>query len=419
MKEIKALGERSVSSEQIRESVVHTGDIFLLLAEAPQALSEFIRTQQFRSLVEERTRSFVGRDYIFQAIDGHIADPIFGSGYIVIKGEPGIGKTALIAKLVEQRGYVHHFNIVQQQINSTDAFLKNICAQVIVRYALPYSTLPLPQAAADSGFLSDLLSQAVDKSQDNVMVLVDALDESEAINNPNANTLLLPPTLPQGVFFVVTTRESNEVRLQVDQLRQIYINETDPRNVEDVRNYIGAFILEHGTAMKEAISSWGLEEREFVEIITEKSEGNFMYLVYVLADIRAGRLNSTNIGELRDLPVGLRHYYERHWKVMKSINPEVFENVHQRVICVLASAGEAVSLAQLKEWTQLTLGQVQSVITAWREFLNEQYTEDGRSLYRIYHTSFRDFLRETIGLTQYNDLIASHMDEKVIHYGGR
>jgi len=76
-------------------------------------------------------------------------------------------------------------------------------------------------------------------------------------------------------------------------------------------------------------------------------------------------------------------------------------------------------LAQLKEWTQLTLGQVQSVITAWREFLNEQSTEDGRSLYRIYHTSFRDFLRETIGLTQYNDLIASHMDEKVIHYGGR
>ncbi len=418
MKDIRALGDRSVSAEQIRDSLVNTG-IFFLFAEAPQEISSFIRIQQFRSLVEERTRSFVGRDYIFQAIDGHMADQIFGSGYIVLKGEPGIGKTALIAKLVEQRGYAHHFNISQQQINSTDAFLKNISAQLIIRYDLPYSTLPLPQVTADSGFLVELLAQAVDKSQQNVIVVVDALDESEVINNPTANTLLLPPALPQSVFFVVTTRESNEVQLQVDQKREIYINETDPRNVEDVRNYVRAFIFEHPAAMKNAIASWVLEEADFVEIITEKSEGNFMYLVYVLADIRAGRLNSTNIGKLRDLPVGLRNYYERHWKMMRSVNPEVFENLHQQVICVLASAGEAVSLDQLKEWTHLTFGEVQRAITEWREFLNEEHMEGGGSLYRIYHTSFRDFLREAVGLTQYNSLIATHMDQKVNHYGGR
>ena len=42
--------------------------------DAPRALSSQIRTQEFTALIEERTRNFVGRDYVFAAVDEALAD---------------------------------------------------------------------------------------------------------------------------------------------------------------------------------------------------------------------------------------------------------------------------------------------------------------------------------------------------------
>jgi hypothetical protein len=44
--------------------------------------------------VDDRTRSFVGREFVFSAVDYALRDQSFRSGYIVLQGEPGIGKTA-------------------------------------------------------------------------------------------------------------------------------------------------------------------------------------------------------------------------------------------------------------------------------------------------------------------------------------
>src|SRR5262249_43765350 len=139
------------------------------------------------------------------------AEREFKSGYIVIAGEPGIGKTALMSELVKTRGYVHHFNISLQNINTTRDFLGNVCAQLIVRYGLPQAKLP-DTALKDSGFLVQLLVQAAAKSAGQpVVVLVDALDEAEPSQQPGIgarrpNRLLLPQTLPEGAYFIVTTR---------------------------------------------------------------------------------------------------------------------------------------------------------------------------------------------------------------------
>lgn len=416
MKEITASGSGSIAAERIENSLVNSG-IYLNFAQAPEPLSRFIRTRQFSALVEERTRNFVGRQYIFESIDQHINKVGFPSGYIVIKGEPGIGKTALIARMVQQGGYVHHFNISQQQINSTDAFLKNICAQLIVRFQLSYASLPFTDAATDSGFLSELLLEAAEKNAQPVVVLIDALDEVESIPKPNVNTLLLPASLPDKVYFVVTTRESDEVRLHVDREEPIYISESDPRNIADVENYIRGTLEQHQSEMQQALQRWGVDEDSFVHIMSAKSEGNFMYLVYVLMDIRTGRINAANLGKLRDLPAGLKSYYTQHWNVMRSGDPVMFEKVHQQIICILASVLEPVSMSQLMAWTGLPHQAVQRVLLEWREFLNEEVMED-QPFYRLYHASFRDFLQETIGLHTYDNIIASAMDGKVKIYGG-
>ena len=193
--------------------------IYQAIDRAPASLSRNIRSREFRTLIDERTRSFVGRDFVFEAIDQAIADPEFPSGYIIIQGEPGIGKTALIGQLVKQRDYVHHFNIGPAGIRSAGDFLANVCAQLIVRYGLDHLVLP-PKATEDSGFLMQMLAEAAEKAEgEPVVVLVDALDEAESTAlPPDENRLLLPPALPPGVYFVVTTRELHDRRLSADQI---------------------------------------------------------------------------------------------------------------------------------------------------------------------------------------------------------
>ncbi len=89
---------------------------------APAGIARYIQIARFKSLVEERTRHFVGREFVFQAIDEIIHDSRHSSGYILIRGEPGIGKTAIISELVRQRDYVHHINIAAQEINKPAHF---------------------------------------------------------------------------------------------------------------------------------------------------------------------------------------------------------------------------------------------------------------------------------------------------------
>src|SRR5687767_5817992 len=147
--------------------------------------------RSFDSYMADKLKGFVGREFVFNAIDDFIKSN--QSGYLVIRGDPGIGKTALLAKLINDHGYIHHFNIALQNIRSIRAFLENICLQLISRYSLPYKSLP-QHATDDSGFLSQCLDEAASMRQNYpIVIAVDALDESDRMGLPSTvNSLYLP-----------------------------------------------------------------------------------------------------------------------------------------------------------------------------------------------------------------------------------
>jgi len=390
-------------------------NIYRLLSEAPAALSPHLKVLDFEKLVEERTRNFVGRDFLFRAIDDLLVDPDFASGYILIRGEPGIGKTALLSQLVKTRGYVHHFNIAPQNIRSARAFLENVCAQLIVRYELDHRVLP-PEASQDSAFLSQLLAEAVQKSGDEaIVVLVDALDEAEDLGGAaNANRLYLPQVLPRGVFFILTSREQYDYRLDVDRREDLYLRDDDPENLTDVRSYLQSFIEEHEDEMRGRISAWDIDVDTFITELTGKSQGNFMYLVHVLADIRGGALSPESIDSIQNLPKGLRAYYQRHWRIMREQDQDRFERIYEPVLRILATVREPVALGAIQEWTHVDAARIRDVIRDWRPFLNENQSEMGEPLYRVYHASFQDFLAEEgVGLKPYHQRIAETALRKI------
>jgi hypothetical protein len=154
-------------------------------------------------------------------------------------------------------------------------------------------------------------------------------------------------------------------------------------------------------------------KRKFIDILADKSEGNFMYLVHVLDDIREGRLTRENIGNIHELPQGLVAYYQRHWTVMQTRHKKRFLKFYEPVVCYLGAAREPVSVVQLAEWAKLPPMRVQEVIRDWRQFLNEETGPGGERLYRIYHASFQDFLYEVVGLKSYHQGIADTIIRKI------
>jgi hypothetical protein len=402
-------------------SGVHIGDfttVVKVFKDAPRALSTLIRAQDFSSLIAERTRAFTGREHVFAAIRASLADEDFPSGYILLRGEPGIGKTAILSQLVKRMVLVHHFNVAPLGIRSPQAFLANTCAQLIVRYGLDYASLP-PEATQDGGFLSRLLAEVAEKPENRpVVVAVDALDEAEAVGlPPGANRLFLPQALPQGAYFVLSTREEADSRLLVDSRRDIHMRDNDPQNLKDVEEFILEYIESNRECMDRRIAEWRLTEDDFVAGLVDKSEGNFMYLVHVLRDIAKGGLTATTVNDITELPQGLQGYYSHHWNDMRSSDQESFRMYQQPVVCLLATAREPVSFRQLLAWTKhfwmrqqwdvaaLDPTIVQNVLTAWQEFLNGEAV-DGERFYRVYHASFQEFLANEIGLITYHDTIA-------------
>ena len=143
-----------------------------------------------------------------------------------------------------------------------------------------------------------------------------------------------------------------------------------------------------------------------------------MYLVHVMRDIREGLLTAESLENINDLPEGLKDYYQRHWRTMHAVDPARFESYHVPVLCTLAAAREPVTMMQLVQWTRrkwpaLDPASTLAILQEWREFLNEHPEAGGRPRYRIYHTSFQDFLAEEAGLEMYHDEIAETALAKV------
>lgn len=357
--------------------------------------------RSFDALISDKIRGFVGRKFIFDAI--HEFMHTHDSGYFIIRGVPGIGKSALMAKLVKERAYIHHFNIASQNIRSTRFFLENISIQLIARYGLQRGEL-LSDGSNDSGFLMQCLTDAAMKRANHPIVLViDALDEVDQTGlAPSVNLLYLPHSLPVGVYIIATTRPLDDLRLSVAHQQVFDLDANSESNLQDVCAYVKNYAQRE--TMQKNLSTWMVSTKQFVAILQEKSQGNFMYLHYVLPAIEQGKLLINNLDELPD---GLVAYYQCHWRQMCASGKSEFDAVFEPIICVLGVAQEPVTVQQIAYWTKLSQGQVKASIKLWSEFLEEdQVGSDYR--YRIYHASFQDFLKAQVDLGKYHGMIAEY-----------
>lgn len=382
------------------------------LTEVAQAIgTASLMPTDIAELISDKTESFVGRENVFQAIDEFIATE--RRGYITVLGDPGAGKTTILAEYVRRTGSVAHFNIRGQSLNTTGHFIHNLSGQLAVRYgitAVAHNSGPERYGEVLARLLTEARSATA--AGEPLVLVVDALDEVNTAGDPGgANVLLLPRHLPSGVYFLLSSRRTR-LALQSEAPTRMYdIGQHDSETMADIREYVRR--MSEGERLRVWIRERDIGVDSFVETLAEKSGGNFMYLRHVLPELEAGGHTDLTLDQL---PQGLEQYYEVHWQIM-GMSGAQSSRIKVWVIYLLCEFARPVSVGALTRVVQEVepsadaIG-VQDVIEEWKQFLHREPSASGPR-YSLYHTSFRDFLHRKdiiysagLALNQVNGAIA-------------
>lgn len=353
---------------------------------------------KFQSLSDRKLKRFVGRRFVFDAIEKFFSTN--SNGYFTIVGEPGIGKSTILAKYITDKQCVGHFIIRAGGRNKVEQFLETVCNQLIERYNLGYDSLP-DDTTNDGEFLDELI-QKVSKllpPGERLVIAVDALDEIEKKNEEEmTNLCYLPRYLPDNVYFLLTRRPfvREEERLLVEAPKHNFNLWKYPKESEkDVKEYIRLFLVDPDfeNGLRQWIETRNLSKEEFTDQLAQKSKNNFMYLRCVLSAIAKGEYEDKN---LKELPEDLQIYYQQHWQLMGMTNERQRHKVE--IIYILVELALPVSCQLISEITEQDIYQVQEVLEDWIEFFSEEELQ-AQICYSIYHSSFVDFLHDTPTLT--------------------
>lgn len=328
---------------------------------------------------------FTGRLWLTSEVDAFLAEN--DRGYFLLEADAGLGKTAFLAHLVQERGWVHHFVELAPGLDGVGPGLRNLASQIALAWRLePYTSRQfLPAASVRPDFLQGLLFEAAKRRNEvapdeKIVLVVDALDESAAPQGQNV--LGLPRVLPQGVYLVVSQRPMEVVLATEGPRRAFLLDSAEPRNEEDMRAFLGCVAC--GEAVSVLLAESGIASEDFVTTLLNRSQGVWIYLHYVLAEIEQGKRRPL---DLETLSQGLWGYYFQYW-LRRRTNPE-WDSLELPLLATLAAIQEEVSTSLLCAFAGISeTSQVNRLLDeTWRPFLAVRERR-----YRCYHASFREFL---------------------------
>ena len=357
--------------------------------------------EHFHSLIQRNTKAFVGRDWLFDEIDQFLNAN--DGGYFILQGQPGIGKTAFLAELTRRKPTFYHFNRRSGDFGQPDKFLRNICAQLITHYQLQIHN---QLVGDDSKDFEVCLRAAIAKARgEPLLLIIDALDEV-TWHSLNQNILYLPEHIPERVFIIVSMRPEKRIPLAINGAQQrVDLLPKSDGNQHDIQTYIREQVHK-SREIETLLVQENIRIERFVDILCDKSDGNFMYLHHVLSDIRRGK--RTNLNQ-NSLPRGLIGYYEQHWKRMEQEVGGSFTVTHKQVLAMLAALEDSASSAEIAFYIdELNAHQVSEILKDWQQYLLIEQERFGKT-YQIYHYSFAEFLFAEVELPEFKRRIVEQL----------
>ncbi|MBO0882164.1 MAG: NACHT domain-containing protein, partial [Mycobacterium sp.] len=344
---------------------------------------------------------FTGREWLIREIDNTIARQ--EKGYVIIRSEAGIGKTALAAHLASERSCVCHFAGLPGG-SQPERARRNLAAQLVQYWELADQLCPggAPPATEDepSWLLTTLHEAAAARDRYEpaapLVLVVDGLDEADApVRGRDTGIpfgLPVPEHLPRKTHVVVTSRSGVELsRLRSSTTGWHEIEVEGERNLADLRAYIQRMADEPGTKLAKALR----EENQtpvgsLVDTLCERCGGVWIYARYVLDEIADRTCVPAQIDRL---PERLAGYYEvqiNRWK-----RQDDWDFIGEPVLAALAALRRPAGRDELAS----IAGADQKKTGRWlnellRPFIN-RIDRSGQHLYSIRHQSLRDLFENT------------------------
>lgn len=365
--------------------------------------------KEFKPLIQEKTRIFCGRHFVFKAFNSFLGKET--KGYFTIVGDAGMGKSAIAAKYVATRKSPCYFNVRAEGNNKPERFIESISQQLIKRYQL--------QNTHKDNLVTLLqkVSEILPKGK-RLVIVVDALDEVDQKSREH-NLLYLPKELPEQIYFLLTRRPYTLENKQLIVSPDVPMKELDLRNIqyeklnrEDIQNYM-RLVLNKDSDYKDALWQWiqerQINEDEFIQQVANKSENNFMYLRYVLPAIARRFYDDLS---LQELPEGLQAYYQDHWRRMEMDQTSQKEKVI--ILFILVQSKTPPTCEMIAKIAKQDECDVEKVLNEWVEYLRKQENH-GEICYSIYHTSFLEFLKGKKKLKVGNKLF-QEVNQRIFEY---
>jgi hypothetical protein len=382
------------------------------------------RELNFDSYIAERTKQFEGRVWVFERVHEWLTLP-GASRFLLLTGDPGSGKTAIAARLVEfSRGVVTppptctkfsvgflsavHFCVARagNWIDPT-SFARSISLQLaehhqqfavalknagersvniqvtqevnqattvkgVVIENLTLSGLN-PQTAFTAAVvtpLEEIYRQGFDLP---ITIVVDGLDEALAYKSDITIVKLLSAldNIPPKVRFILTSRREAEVENEFLRAENFFLSsqEHDHANEEDMKLFVEKRLA--GSTLAES-----------AQVIAQKAEGNFQYATFLLNSLPAGSASS-----MAGLPAGLDSLYRE--SLGRVIGSRDWGHDYAPVMGLLSVARESLTDTQLRNFSGLKEREIGERLTDLRQFIEQTGPPRG---YRLYHQSVIDFL---------------------------
>ncbi|MBG1264981.1 ATP-binding protein [Nostoc sp. WHI] len=355
---------------------------------------------EFEQIITAKNQNFVGREFVFSAINDFLNQS--DRGYFTIIGDPGIGKSAILAHYVSQNPGVVYYNIEITGKNRVEEFLTTICTQLIeiaqhqgsktyVERSRNNLTANFPDFTTEgSGFLSLLLQEISDRlhPEQRLIITIDGCDRIDINNQPRgSNIFYLPRYLPEKVYFILTRRPflTDKSGLLIENPAQSFdLSAYSEQNRADIQEYIKSYLNESSHS-KGSVSeeknpgdvSFNITEPDF-----DDDETNFMYVKEILAAIN------------EDIyPPNLQLYYQNHLEKMNLATSKQ-QTMALQVLNILVQE-QSISIEAIAERLDEDEYEIKVILDKWREFLHLESIA-AEIYYSFYHASFRDWLRQKI-----------------------
>jgi len=321
-------------------------------------------------------------------------------------GEPGSGKSWFLTNFIEyleknSKKVIRHYcftntedKLIEKRVTS-NVFFGNLTADIIGKF-------PQLQDVKDKLFVSNLdeLNLLFSHIDEELIIIIDGLDHIDRVLKSSSilsesKTIIIEfisqIVLPDNISIVLGSQPVDEIRTLINDFG--YIDHRLPKwNIIDTVELMKKYSLENEL----------LDNKLLSEYLFQKSEGNPLYLTYIIKTSMNQSITTELINGLPQYDFNLKKYYEYlTYKMGDNLTSEI-----------LSCLDFSISMNELKNINPQS-HHIENDLKILSPILNENFSRGGM---KLYHDSFKRYniekLEENSGLKNIYKLIAKWLKKQ-------